>query len=327
MGHELETLNGKAKMFFVGETPWHKLGTKLSVAPTSAEAIKAAGLDWLVETMALETSQGGVTVPNHKAVVRTSDCKVLGVVGKGYVPLQNKDAFGFFDAFIEAGEATYETAGSLRGGARIWILAKLNRDPSVIMGDDVVEKYVLLSNGHDGSLAVRAGFTPIRTVCSNTLAVAHGDSASKLLRIRHTSKVTEALEAVREVMDMANATFEASAEQYRLLAHKNINKSDLRKYVTKVFATKAAMAESDADGSDPKAPEKVYEAVERLFESGRGSDMESAKGTAWGAYNAVNEFLGYERGNNEENRLNNMWYGTSAKLNEKALQYAYVMAS
>jgi phage/plasmid-like protein (TIGR03299 family) len=318
-------VDGKASMFFRGETPWHKLGTKLSVAPTSAEAIKAAGLDWLVETMEMETMHGGLIIPNHKAVVRTSDCKVLGVVGKGYTPLQNKDAFGFFDAFVAAGEAAYETAGSLRGGARIWILAKLNRDPMVIMGNDIVEKYVLLSNGHDGTLAVRTGFTGIRVVCANTMSQAHGSEASKLMRIRHTSKLTESLEAVREVMDMANANFEASADQYRALARKDINKEDLRKYVTKVFATKTAVAEAEADGSDPKAPEKAVEAVERLFEEGRGSDLESAKGTWWGAYNACNEYLGYFRGRDEETRLNNMWYGESAKLNQKALQYAYQM--
>src|SRR5205823_9488561 len=113
--------------------------------------------------------------------------------------------------------------------------AKMNRDPLVIAEGDTVEKYLLLSHGHDGSLAVRCGFTPVRVVCANTLAMAHGSDASKLIRVKHTKDVLENLANIREVMDLANQQFEATAEQYRLLARKSINQADLRRYVRRVL--------------------------------------------------------------------------------------------
>ena len=169
---------------------------------------------------------------------------MLGVVGPRYAPLQNKDAFAWFQPFLDAREAALHTAGSLRDGSRIWVLAKLNRDPAGDRRGDEVEKFLLLSHGHDGSLAVRAGFTPIRVVCQNTLSMAHGSDASKLIRVKHTKDVLENLANIREVMDLANAEFEATAEQYRLLARKSINQADLRRYVKKVFKV-----EDDQEGS------------------------------------------------------------------------------
>src|SRR4029077_19321005 len=155
---------------------------------------------------------------DHRAVRRTSDSKVLGVVGPRYAPLQNMDAFAWFQPCLDTREAALHTAGSLRGGRRIWVLAKLNRDPLVIAEGDEIEKFVLLSHGHDGSLAVRAGFTPIRVVCQNTLSMAHGSDASKLIRVKHTKDVLQNLANIREIMNLANAEFESTAEQYRRLA-------------------------------------------------------------------------------------------------------------
>jgi phage/plasmid-like protein (TIGR03299 family) len=145
-------------------------------------ASKKAGLDWEVELVPLITADTQSQVA-HRAVRRTSDARVLGVVGPRYAPLQNKDAFGWFQPFLDVREAALHTAGSLKSGSRIWVLAKLNRDPLVIAEGDTVEKFLLLSHGHDGSLAVRCGFTPVRVVCANTLAMAHGSDASKLIRM------------------------------------------------------------------------------------------------------------------------------------------------
>src|SRR6185295_11897446 len=127
--------------------------------------------------------------------------------------------------------AQIETAGSLRQGKRVWVLAKINRDPLVIKGNDVVEKYVLLSNSHDGTLAVRVGFTPIRVVCNNTLSMAINSEASKLIRIKHTKNVVSNLESVQEIMNLADQEFQATAEQYRMLTRKDINSKDLEKYI------------------------------------------------------------------------------------------------
>jgi phage/plasmid-like protein (TIGR03299 family) len=182
------------------------------------------------------------------------------------------------------------------------VLAKLNRDPLVIAEGDTVEKFILLSHGHDGSLAVRCGFTPIRVVCANTLAMAHGCDNSKLIRLKHTKDVLENLANVREIMDLANQEFEATAEQYRLLARKSINQADLRKYVRRVLKVE--------DGEQPGTRlQHIADEIARLADVGRGNSLSSIRGTYWSAYNGVSEWLTYNRGRGEDNRLNSLWFG------------------
>ena len=317
MAHEIEN------MMYVGTTPWHGLGERLIKIPTVEEAIVAAGLDWKVETQDLFLADGQ-KAPS-KAVVRDSDQSILGVVGENYTPLQNIDAFKFFNPFLENNQATLETAGSLRQGKRIWVLAKINKDPMVIVpkSDDTVEKFVLLSNSHDGTMSVRAGFTPIRVVCANTLAMSHASKASSLIRLKHTKNLKTNLDNIAEIMNLANQQFEATAEQYKALANREINSADLERYVKLVFVG-PKFEQMEKEGLKPGRD--VLPKVINLFETGRGSQLQGVKGTYWAAYNAVNEYLGYERGTDAQARLDKMWFGDSAVSNQKALDIALQMA-
>lgn len=318
MAHEVE------QMMYVGETPWHKLGKRFIEAPTLDEAIVAAGLNWRVTTEPLFAGNG----EEAPALLtrRSSDQSILGVVGPSYEPLQNLDAFQFFKPFIESGEAAIETAGSLRMGKRVFVLAKIKRDPLKIVAGDDVEKYVLLSNSHDGTLAVRVGFTPIRVVCANTMAMAHDSSASKLIRIKHTKNVVDNLEKIREVMNLADSEFESTAEQFRVLASRQINQSDLEKYVKLVFSTNKRLAEAEGDLSTIEN-KRLMKDIQPLFEKGRGNDMPGVRGTYWAAYNAISEHLQYVRGNDEQVRLDNLWFGQGASLNKKALTVGVTLAT
>lgn len=324
MAHELEIINGQAQMFYRGQAPWHGLGRfiKEDQVVTSEDAIVASGLDWNVSTKPLFLADG--TQAPSNAVVREDNNRILGVVSKEYVPLQNKSAFTFFDPFIQSGEAIYETAGSLREGRRIWVLAKLNKDPMVIAKGDEVEKYILLSNSHDGTMAVRAGFTPIRVVCQNTLSMAMNNDASQLIRLKHTKNLQENLSRISEIMNLANQRFEATAEQYRFLANKTISRQDLERFVKLVFVGEKYV-EMEKQGLNPAS--RILENVIPLFEKGRGNDLASIKNTAWSAYNAVNEYLQYERGTDVDLRLDKMWFGDSANLNQKALSIITKMVS
>jgi phage/plasmid-like protein (TIGR03299 family) len=277
-----------------------------------------AGLNWDVELTPLVTADTQAPVA-HKAVRRASDGRILGVVGPRFCVLQNRDAFKWFTPFLEAREASLHTAGALRQGSRIWVLAKIQRDPLVVAPGDEVEKFILLSHGHDGSLAVRVGFTPIRVVCANTLALSHHDAASKLIRLKHTKEVLENLANIREVMDAANAAFEATADQFRLLARRDINQADLRKYVRRVLKV-------DEQKEISTRTANQIEAIIRLFETGRGNDLPSIRGTFWAAYNGVSEWLGYERGRSPQSRLDSLWFGDSAAVNRHALEVALAMA-
>jgi phage/plasmid-like protein (TIGR03299 family) len=315
MAHEVES------MFSVRETPWHGLGEVVHDAPTAADAIKLAGLNWGVELRPLFMADGRKVEAN--AVVRTSDNAIVGQhVGPAFVPLQNADAFAWFDPFVEAGECTFETAGSLRGGSRVWILAQLNRRPMVVAPGDEVRKFLLLSHSHDGSLAVRIGFTPVRVVCANTLAQAHGDKESKLIRIRHTSGMADAMEKVREVVNVADAAFEATAEQYRYLASRRVvNQADVKRYVTQVLGLTEGK-----DGNLVGRSANTLAAVLENFHGGKGNGMSAIAGTWWAAYNGVTEYLNYQRGRTADTRLNAVWFGESVAINQRALETALVMA-
>lgn len=323
MAHELEIVNGQASMMYVGDVPWHSLGKRFIEAPTLDEAIIAAGLNWQVTTEPLFAGNGD----KAPALLtrRDSDKSILGVVGPSYTPLQNSEAFNFFRPFIDEKAATIECAGSLRQGKRVFVLCKLNLADSVIKGNDVVSKYLLLSNSHDGTLAVRVGFTPVRCVCSNTLSMAHNDSASKLIRVRHTGNVVANLENIRETMNLADQQFEATAEQYRMLANKAINQSDLEKFVKLVFATKKQM-DNVVDLNELNSGNRVKNDILRLFETGRGNDLPEIKGTYWAAYQAVTEYVQYERGEDNQARLDSTWFGPGMQINKKALEVATTMA-
>lgn len=318
MAHEVEN------MMYVGEVPWHKLGTRFVQAPSLDEALVAAGLNWKVTTEPVFSGIGEKL--EAQLTRRDSDNSILGVVGPKYVPLQNTEAFEFFRPFVDEKEAAIESAGSLRQGKRVWILAKINRDPMVVKGNDIVDKYVLVSNSHDGTLAVRVGFTPIRVVCNNTLTLSINSAASKLIRVKHTKNVVENMNSIREIMNLADSEFEASAEQYRLLASKEINQKDLEKYVKLVFNTSKRIVEAGGDLSQINN-KHILNQVTPLFEQGMGNDMPEIKGTLWAAYNAVTEYLQYQRGEDAGGRLDSVWFGPSAQLNKKALETALIMAS
>lgn len=307
MAHEVES------MMYVGDEPWHGLGNAIPSGKELSieEAIVAAGLNWEVGLKHLYT-EDRIGIHGHYATYRKSDNSILGVVGADYTPLQNREAFNWFQPFLDVKAATLETAGSLKGGKVVWILAKGKNKPEQVIKSDEVRNYILLSNSHDGSLAVRAGFTPIRVVCNNTLCRAHESEASRLLRVRHTARVVDNLESIREIMNLAQKEFIATIEQYRALASKGINASDLEKYVRVVFDLK----------EDSKS-KKVVPAVVSLFESGKGSNV--AGKNYWGAYNAVTEYLNYFTGKSQDNRLNSLWFGSGSQLNKKALNAALKM--
>lgn len=312
------------QMFSVKETPWHRLGNVVQAAPTAEEAINLAGLNWKVNETPIYRQLADVMqkIESHKMLIRDDNGKQLGIVGTDYHALQNAKAFEFFNPFIESGLAQFETAGSLREGKTVWILAKLNKDPLIIGKEDAVNKYLLLSNSHDGTMAVRVGFTPIRVVCANTLAMSHAAGESRLLRVFHSRQVNANLDKIQQIVNAANAKFEATAEQYQALARADVSQQELEKYVEQVFITKAVTEERRK-----MAQERMVQDIQRLFETGYGQNLAGAKGTYWGLYNAVTQYLSYEKGRTEDSRLNSLWFGESKNINARALETALEMVA
>jgi phage/plasmid-like protein (TIGR03299 family) len=325
MAHQLATVNGKSSMAYFGEKPWHGLGIQLDGPATAEEAIAAAGLNYEVQLVPMTTT-GGQAVQQRKATVRSDNGAVLGVVGKSYVPIQNREAFEFLDNVVSDGQLRYHTAGALGHGERIWMLAKLPGHIQVKRTDDITEKFLLLSNSHDGTSALRAFFTPIRVVCANTLSIAHQRGRSQGVSILHRGELRWKVQQAQAVLGLAHRFYEDVEVKVHWLA----SKSPTHEQVSGMFQS---LFPDPAEGERSKS-KQTREELFRLYEEGRGQEMEGVGHTAWAAYNAVTEYVDHHRPTRARNdvertsrRLQSLWFGSGAVLKAKAWDLALAMAS
>lgn len=210
-------------------TPWHGLGVSVEEAPTSEEAIRLAGLDWIVKQSPVYTDSG-FEIPGYKANVRSSDNTVLGMVGDRYKVVQNKDAFDFTDAMLGEG-VRYETAGSLFNGKRIWLLA--NMPKTQILGDDVIP-YLCFTNGHDGYHSIKICLTPVRVVCNNTVNFAL-NTAKRSWSTRHVGDLSSKMQEARRTLGLADAYMKELAVVSDQLANTTVTEDEVRTILDKTF--------------------------------------------------------------------------------------------
>lgn len=213
-------------MFYVRETPWHGLGTRVMEAPSSKEALGLAGLDWKVVQEPVYT-QAEELIEGYKANVRDTDRKVLGVVTNRYRIIQNEEAFGFTDALLGEG-VRYETAGSLQGGRKVWLLARLPHE--YIISGERISPYLVFSNAHDGSGAVRVALTPIRVVCNNTLNLALS-TAKRSWSMMHTGNVQEKLEEAKDTLFRAETYMDSLGKEFDELRKKKLTDKQVMDYI------------------------------------------------------------------------------------------------
>lgn len=321
MSHMIETA------MYVARPAWHGLGNVLANAPTTAEGIKAAGLDWLAVHQDMFTTIGDtqVKMPNHVAVTRSTDGKLLGCVGRKQGILQNAQAFAWFDPFLESGDATLEAAGSLDGGKRIWVLAKIKDGTQDVVQGDPIEMYVLLAHAHDGSLAVRAGITKTRVVCQNTVNAAIGHTYGKgagrhgnMLVLRHSKNVVANLDKARGEFDLARKQLKEETATYSMLATKACDDKNLVRYVREVL--------SPGSADDTETTVKYVDDVIDSYHNAPGQDTPATRGTLWGAFNAVTHWNTHKRGRNQENRVSAQWFGNNGEATQRALDVAVQFA-
>lgn len=270
-------------MFSAREVPWHRIGEVTEGALTAQAALETAGLDWSVDMKPLRVYMGHdarpqyVTVDDRFGVVRDSDSKVLGVVGTSYVPLQNREAFAFFDNLVDSGDAKYETAGSLRGGKWVFMTARMPETMSV-GGVDDVDLYILLTSSHDGSRAVTAAVTPVRVVCTNTLNMALG-AARQTWKVRHTTTAQARIQEARETLGLTFKFMEDFEAEAEAMLAKTVTEAEFGRMVEALL--KDTPQAKDAD------------AIRELFAD--APNLDNVRGTAWGAFQAVVEYADWYR--------------------------------
>lgn len=328
MSHELEIINGQAQMAYAGETPWHSLGVRVGDDLNPQEIMEAAGLDWSVERFPLTTNVGdqSIVVPGKKALVRSSDNKVLDVVGDQWIPVQNADAFQFFDDYVKAGGMSMHTAGSLRDGKIIWGLAKVNDSFSLFGGKDEVESYMLLSNPHNYGRGVDVRFTPTRVVCNNTLSLALNGKAELGISVNHRQEFD--VEKVKQALDAASKFMDTYKEASELLSRRRFDDDKLTEYFARVFPKTSKknnrnvsfdeMMKAIRNGENVLS-RNATKALE-VIETQPGANL--GAGTWWSAYNAVTYMTNHTLGNNADTRLQSVWYGHNKNTNIDALGLA-----
>jgi phage/plasmid-like protein (TIGR03299 family) len=322
MAHEIDTTTGKAAAFFAGQAAWHRLGTVVTDCQTSAAAIHLAGLNWSVEKWPMTATNNSITtnVPNAFAVVRTDTTAVLGTVGNWYRPFQNAEAFDFMDTIVGERLAMFETAGSLKGGRKVWMLARVPGELR-IAGDDIVHPYVLLTNSHDGTSGLRILPTTVRVVCNNTLTLALRQGVSEGLTITHTESLERRISEARAKLGIITRRMDRFHQEAQALSKRSLSSNELREYFT-------GLVEARAEKQQKKLLESMFENLHNPRNS-----MPGITGTAWAAYNAVSEFADHQMkvtGNGAEaldNRVNSIWFGSANRMKQAAWECAMALVS
>lgn len=288
MAAEVET------MFYVREKPWHGLGTRVMEAPTSKDALILSGLNWKVEQEPIYTEYNEL-IEGYKANIRNTDRKPLGVVSNKYKVIQNDEAFAFTDALLGEG-VKYETAGSLKDGKTVWMLARLPHE-YIIAGEHICP-YLVFSNTHDGSGAVKVAMTPVRVVCNNTLNLCL-NTAKRTWSMIHTGDINQKLDEARNTLFLAEKYMAELGKEFENLRNKTLTDKEVEDYIEMLIPLK--------EDSTPLQEKNVFKLRDDLRK--RYYDAPDLKGIGKNAYrfiNAVSDFATHasplrKNGNFQEN--------------------------
>ena len=294
-------------MFYTREKPWHGMGTMVQEAPTSAEALHLAGLDWTVEPKPVYTEIDGIfgksmqEIPGFKANTRDIDGSVLGIVTDAYKIVQNTDAFAFTDNLI-GGEVRYETAGSLANGKRTWLLARL---PETEIVGDKLERYLLFTNTFDGSGSVRVACTPVRVVCQNTLNYAL-HSAKRAWSIRHTANISERLVEAHNALQFESEYIGALKGNAENFAMQHLTDREINYLISQLFPI--------AEDATPLVVKRNAERRELFRTALNADDLQNFKNTKWQFVNAAADMADHAQpvrmtATSRENRLKDIFNG------------------
>ena len=311
------------QMAYVGVTPWHGLGNQLSSKQPLEVWQREAGMDWQIKESPVHFKSdsisplGSIYSFTEQKVLFRSDTKApLSVVSQRYQVVQPRDVLEFYRDLTERSGYELETAGVLKGGRKLWALARTGQS-TTLKGNDVVNGYLLLATSCDGTLATTATPTTIRVVCNNTLTIAV-NGASQAIKVPHSTRFDP--RAVKQQLGITVSQWDDFMYRMRTLAARPVKAQEANDYLRRVLCETATDKREGSGLFNERALTKVL----RLYEGhGRGAELEAAKGTAWGLLNAVTEYVDHERrARNNEYRMDTAWFGQGAVIKQRALDTA-----
>ena len=307
-------------MAYKGETPWHGLGNQLTEKQPLEVWLREAGMDWSIDSSPVHylTANSANVYPDAKVLFRSDTGEGLSVVSNRYQVVQPREVLEFYRDLVDLGGFELETAGVLKGGRKLWALARTGQE-TILKGGDLVKGYLLLATACDGTLATTAQFTSVRVVCNNTLQMATGDSTGAI-KVPHSTRFDA--DKVKQQLGIGISTWQQFIGDMRRLSDRPVHPFEARRYLVEVLG-------------DPELPFhrqpnlKVLNHVFGLYAgNGMGSTLASANDTAWGMLNAVTQYVDHEhRARNSDNRLDSAWFGMGSAIKQKALDEALKLAA
>lgn len=339
---DIATIAGRDATAWAGDRPWHRKGTKLPGLMTPLNALIAASCDYTVVKLEVGIVDNtapehfGIQIPNTFSTGRLgperqdesdpdSPLKFTpfeGSVKGRYTIVQNRDAFAFLEPALGKDIAYLETVGALGQGERVWAMAKLPDDFDIAPGDPV-ERYILITNTHDGSGSVKCIFTPIRVVCQNTLSAAL-KGAKHTVSIRHTKSAGKRMKELHKLLNANEKYWDKLKAAFTQLMLRDMTQFEVIEFIETMFPGKREEVRK-ADGSTimidtvPTRTQNMRDAVTNLFE-GDAKGSKSVGRTHMGMFQAFTEWLDHHR---SLNKTTNPWeatnFGSGVAKRQKAM--------
>ena len=316
MSHLIET------MAFVRDTPWHGLGNPLSAGSPIDTWLTEAGMDWRIDhsdVLFNVAGDAGMHIRPHsdaKVLYRSDTLAPLSVVSNRYKVVQPAEVLHFYNDLVAAGGFELETAGVLKGGRKLWALAKTGQE-ALVKGGDNVKAYLLLATSCDGTLCTTAQFTSVRVVCNNTLQMAVNDSTGAV-KVPHSTKFDP--KAVKEALGIGLSSWDMFIGNIKQLSQRPVSLAEAVTYFGDV------LEESVLDGANTPASRAMQQVTALYSGAGMGSLLAGSRNTAWGLLNAMTEYVDHSRrARSQDHRLDSAWFGAGAQLKQRALDHALAL--
>jgi phage/plasmid-like protein (TIGR03299 family) len=315
MAHELDVSTGEYALAYIGETPWHGLGEKLSEGESIEAWLKAARLEWELQRLPVQYLVDGKlrTMEGRFVLARSDTDAALSVVSGDYYIVQPKQVIEFYRDLVDRFGYVLETAGALDSGRKIWGLARTGRTAPVDKGGkDNLAAYVLLATSCDKSLATTAAFTSVRVVCQNTLFFAMEDIKGKerrWIKVSHDSPFDA--KKVQDALGLLDESWTTFMSKVRAMSQRPMKAEEASSFFS------AVLGQNHPEQLKGKAAQE-HDSLKALFNSAPGQDLISSNETVWGAVNAVTYYVDHVRSKSAGDRLNSSWFGSGFTLKEKA---------
>ena len=315
MAHLIDT------MAYTGQTPWHGLGILLPKQQSLDIWLQAAGMDWTIEQsdVMFNVASDALHIrpyADSKVLYRSDTLEPLSVVSQRYKVVQPHEVLHFYQDLVEVGGFELETAGSLKGGRKLWALAKTGQDIK-LNGGDAVKSYLLLATSCDGTLCTTAQFTSLRVVCNNTLQMALNDKMGAI-KVPHSTQFNPA--SVKEALGLGMSNWDLFQSSIKDLSRRPVSPVEAVRFFSDL------LNEQEGDNDNIVLSRPAQKLHELYMGAGMGSELASSRNTAWGLVNAVTEYVDHHRrARSQDHRLDSAWFGQGAQLKAQALNQALTL--